>query len=110
MSKKKLKSWTDIYPQGCKEGDEEQGFFIALSRHPKWTWRSVSQISKESALSKQRVEEIIQKYHKRGMIFQSPSNDDMWGYWENHKDMIPEDGKSVTSEDHKSRMEIAKSK
>lgn len=110
MAKKKLKTWTEIYPQGCKEGDEEQGFFIALSRHPKWTWRSVSQLAKESGLSKQRIEEIIQKYYKKGMIFQSPTNDDMWGYWENHPDMIPSEKMSATKEDHKNRIDNAKQK
>lgn len=103
-----MKNWTEVYPQGSKEGYEEQGFFIAVSRHPKWTCRSVAQISKEANLSKQRVEEIIQKYHKRGMVIQCPSNEDMWGYWENHKEMLPKKRKSSTEEDHDNRLGSAK--
>ena len=58
---KKLPKWTDVYPQGCKAGDEEQDFFIALARNPKWQWRSVAAIAKESGLSKERVEELLNK-------------------------------------------------
>lgn len=104
----KIKNWTEVYPQGSKEGDEEQGFFIAISRHPKWKWRSVAQIAKEANLSKQRVEEIIQKYYKRGMIIQCPSNEEMWGYWENHEDLIPKKHQTPTEEDHKNRLGSAK--
>ena len=104
----KLKNWTEVYPQGTKEGDEEQGFFIAISRHSKWKWRSIAQLAKEANLSKQRVEEIIQKYHKRGMIFQCPQNEEMWGYWENHLELIPKKIHTPTEEDHKSRLKNAK--
>ena len=104
----KWRSWTEVYPQGSKEGDEEQGFFIAISRHPKWKWRSVAQIAKEANLTKQRVEEIIQKYHKRGMILQSPQNEDMYGYWENHKEMLPKPRLSASEEDHKNRIKLSK--
>lgn len=104
----KIKAWTDVYPQGSKEGDEEQGFFIAISRHPKWKWRSVAQIAKEANLTKQRVEEIIQKYYKKGMILQAPQNEEMWGYWENHKDRLPKPKLSAADEDHKSRIKSSK--
>jgi hypothetical protein len=106
---KNLRVWTDVYPQGSKEGDEEQGFFIAISRHLKWKWRSVAQLSKEANLSKQRVEEIIQKYHKRSMILQCPTNDDMWGYWENHLDLLPKTSTTPTQDDHRLRIKNAKS-
>ena len=78
---KKLPKWTEVYPQGTKEGDEEQAFFIALARHPKYEHRSISAIEKESGLPAHRVEEIIAKYYKKGMVVQSPKNEDMWGYW-----------------------------
>ena len=104
----KIKNWTQVYPQGTKEGDEEQGFFIAISRHSKWKWRSVAQLSKEANLSKQRVEEIIQKYFKRNMIFQCPQNEEMWGYWENQLDLIPKKNYTTTEEDHKHRLKNAK--
>lgn len=96
--------WTDIYPQGTKEGDEEQSFFIALARNPKWQWRSTAQLAKEANLSKERVEEIINKYYKKGMIFQNPSNPDMWGYWERNPDLVPKDDGTVTKKDHDDRV------
>jgi len=107
MAKKinKPSKWTEVYPQGTKAGDEEQSFFIALSRHPKWQWRSTAQIAKESGLSKERVDEIISKYWKRGMIFQNPSNSDQWGYWERVPEMIPSKEISITQKDHNDRVD-----
>ena len=106
MAKKTNKpaKWTEVYPQGTKAGDEEQSFFIALSRHPKWQWRSSAQIAKESGLSKERVDEIISKYWKKGMIFQNPANSDQWGYWERVPDMVPKKEVSITQKDHNDRI------
>ena len=105
---KKLPKWPDVYPQGCKAGDEEQEFFIALGRNAKWQWRSVAAIAKESGLSKERVEELLNKYWKRGMVFQNPQNDDQWGYWERVPQMVPNDTQSINDEDHKNRVKKAK--
>jgi hypothetical protein len=105
---KKLPKWSDIYPQGCKAGDEEQEFWIAIARHPKWQWRSIAAIAKESGLSKERVEELINKYWKKGMIFQNPQNDDQWAYWERVPNMVPSDSKSIISEDHQKRIDKIK--
>lgn len=106
---KKLPNWWDVYPQGCKAGDEEQEFFIALSRNAKWQWRSVAAIAKESGLSKQRVEELLNKYWKKGMVFQNPQNEDQWGYWDRVPHMIPNEKSNMTDEDHKKRIDKAKS-
>jgi hypothetical protein len=107
-NKVKLPRWTDVYPQGCKAGDEEQDFWIAIARHPKWQWRSVAAIAKESGLSKERVEELVAKYFKRGMVFQNPQNDDQWGYWERVPNMVPNEKQSVTADDHKNRIDKSK--
>lgn len=101
--------WVDVYPQGSKEGDEEQGVFVCLARHAKWTFRSVAQISKESKLSKERVEEILQKYWKKGMVFQNPSNEDQWAYWERVPEMLPKKNVSITKEDQNNRINKVKS-
>ena len=105
---KKLPKWTDVYPQGSKAGDEEQEFFIALARNPKWQWRSVAAIAKESGLTKERVEELLNKYFKRGMVFQNPQNEDQWGYWERVPMMIPNDTQSISDDDHQNRIKKAK--
>ena len=102
--------WTSIYPQGTKEGDEEQGFFIALSRSAKWQWRSTAQLSKEAKLTKERVDEILQKYWKKGMVFQSPTNEDHWGYWERVPEMLPKEEESITDKDHNDRINKVKGK
>lgn len=105
MNKSKLPpKWTEVYPQGTKEGDEEQDVFVCLARHPKWTFRSIAQISKESNLSKEKVEAILEKYWKRGMVFQNPNNEDQWAYWERVPDMLPKIQKSITQEDHHNRI------
>lgn len=80
--------WIDVYPQGCKEGDEEQKFFIALARNKDYDWRSVNSVAKDSGLSKERVDELIAKYVKKGLIFQNPTNDTLWGYWERVPHML----------------------
>lgn len=88
MSKKaKLKKWTQVYPQGTKEGDEEQKLFIGKNRQSglirsKWDWRSTESLVKESGLTRERVEQILNKYVKLGLVFSSPHRDDHWGYWE----------------------------
>jgi len=105
MSKSKLPPrWTEVYPQGTKEGDEEQSVFICLARHPKWTFRSIAQISKETNLSKERIEEILEKYWRKGMVFQNPNNEDQWAYWERVPEMLPKQQRSITQEDHYNRI------
>lgn len=110
MSKNLPPKWEDVYPQGTKEGDEEQAFFICLSRHPKYDWRSVAQIAKECNLTKERVEKIIVKYHKKKMIFQNPLNVDQWGYWEKVPSMLPEAEEDITSFNQRQRISNIKDK
>ncbi len=103
-----LPPWTEMYPQGTTEGDEEFAFFVSLARNPKYAWRSTSGIANETGLSKERVEQIVQKYLKLNMIFQHPKNDDNWGYWERvPADMLPKEKHSLVSQDHKTRMKKA---
>lgn len=102
---KKLKKWSEVYPQGTKEGDEEQKFFIALARNPKFEWRSTGMISKESGLTRERCEQIIQKYVKMGLIIPSTSKEDHWAYWERVPNLIKDDSKSLTQKDQKKRID-----
>lgn len=104
------KKWTQLYPQGTKEGDEEQRFFIALSRDPQYDWRSVAAVSKASRLDEKRVEEILAKYYKRGIVFQNPTNETLWGYWERVPQMLPKDCGSVTFQDQKKRIKSSMKK
>lgn len=101
------KKWINVYPQGTKEGDQEQKFFIALARHPKYDFRSVSALSKESGLNENRVEEIIQKYYDKGMIFQNPKNEDQWGYWERCTELLNADDTSISKQDKDDRIDEA---
>lgn len=105
----KIKKWTDIYSLGTKEGDEELAFFISLARSSKYVWRSTSGIANDTGLTKERVEEIIDKYLKMNMVYQHPKNDDNWGYWERIPvDMLPKDYQSLVSKDQKNRMKKKK--
>jgi len=105
------KKWTQVYPQGTKEGDEEQLFFIGkdgasgLARHFKYDWRSTASIVSESGLSPVRVEAIIQKYVKLGLIYASRSRDDHWGYWERVPDRVPKDPTSIARADQDDRID-----
>jgi predicted transcriptional regulator len=105
MSKIKPKKWTEVYPVGTKEGDEEARFFRSLARNPKYDWRSVAALSKESNLSKSRVEEIINKYYKMGIVFQNPKNEDHWGYWERLQHLLPDKKTSVCQNDKDERIQ-----
>ena len=107
MPKKKPKKWVQVYAVGTKTGDEEVRFFRSLARHPKYDWRSVAAISRESALTKERVEQILMKYHKLGMVFQNPANEDQWGYWERVPHMLPDKEKSIAKQDQDSRIDKA---
>jgi hypothetical protein len=107
MSKKKPPFWTNIYPIGTPEGDEECRLFIALARNPKYEWRSTAALVKESGLSKKRVEEILSKYHKKHMVFQSPKNADHWGYWERVPEMLPDKEESLAKKDQNIRIDKA---
>lgn len=101
----KLKKWTECYPCGTKEGDEEFAFFVSIARNQKYIWRSTSGLSKDTGLTKERVEEIIAKYFKKNIIYQHPKNDDNWGYWERIPvEMLPKEYQSLVSKDQKQRM------
>lgn len=103
--KASLPKWHQVY-----QGDEESKFFIALVRHAKYEWRSTQALAKESGLSVRRVEEIINKYLKTGIIIQSTKNEDMWAYWERVPQLVPNIGKSIAQQDQGSRIDGACSK
>ena len=102
--------WHQVYPQGTVAGSEEHKFFVALARHPKFAWRSVAAIEKESGLTRKRVEELLQKYFNKGMVFQSPKNEDNWGYWERVPEMLPKNDGGLASKDQKKRIDKASGK
>jgi hypothetical protein len=100
---KKPKKWTEVYAQGTPEGDEEQKFFICLSRD-KFFWRSTGQIVKETGLSPKRVDEIINKYLPMNIIFASPSKEAHWGYWERVPEMLKDTSVSLAEADRAKRI------
>jgi hypothetical protein len=100
--------WHQKYPQGTTVGNEEYKFFISLARHPKYSWRSVASIAKESGLSKKRVEEILQKYYKLGMVFQSEKTEDNWAYWERVPELLTPASVTVAAKDQGKRIAKAK--
>lgn len=106
MSKKiKPQKWEFVYPKGTKEGDEEFKLFVYLARNPKFVWRSVAALAKESKLTKERVEEILSKYYKKNMVFLNPKNDDQWGYWENCTELLPDIEESIAEKDKNNRID-----
>ena len=107
MSKKKPKKWSEVYAMGTKEGNEESRFFCALARNARYDWRSVGAIARESKLTKERVEHILAKYYKMGLVFQNPANEDQWGYWERVPNMLPSNEKSIAKQDQDSRIDKA---
>ena len=102
---KKPPHWFDVYPQGTQQGDEEQKIFTSLSRSGnKWVWRSIGALEKETGLSKEKVEKILYKYLKIGVVFQNPKNEDQWAYWDNVPEMLGKEQKSISKEDQEKRL------
>ena len=100
---KKPPKWTELYPQGTDEGDEEQRFFISLIRD-KYIFKSISQLSLETHLTKERIEQIISKYASLNVLVQNPKNEDQWAYWEKCQDQLPPKPVSLSEMDKKKRI------
>ena len=94
----KPKKWYDVYPYGTKEGDEEAQVFRALSRHPKFDYRSTAAIIKATGISRERIEEVIDKYMNCDppLIFAHPTNEEHWGYWERCPDRLKDDIRDIS--------------
>ncbi len=97
------KKWWQVYNPNSPEGSDERNFFSALARNPKYDWQSVSGIATKAKLTEKRVEEIIKKYHKLGIVLQSPKNEQLWGYWEDHKSLVAKKTPSISDKDTKIR-------
>jgi hypothetical protein len=66
MNMKYPKKWTGVYPQGSKEGDEEQAFFIALARSVKWQWRSTASVARkqfDEGAGRRNFAQVLQEGH-----------------------------------------------
>ena len=101
------KKWHEVYPYGTKEGDEEAKVFRALSRDSKYEYRAIPAIVKSTGLSRERVEEVIDKYatqYDPPLIHAHPSQEDHWGYWERCVDDLKKDDKSITNQDKDNRI------
>jgi hypothetical protein len=102
------KKWTEVYPYGTKEGDEEAKVFRALARHAKFDFRSIGAISKSTGLNRERVEEIIDKYVNKivpPLIYPHPTNEDHWGYWERCPEVLQKDKRGICQKDKDSRID-----
>jgi hypothetical protein len=95
--------WTDVYPAGTREGDEESDFFIALSRDT-LVWRTTYQIAKATGLTEKRVEEIINKYLDLGLVFPHDRDDNKWAYWERVPELLPQETPSLGQKDQDDRI------
>jgi hypothetical protein len=108
MAIKKIKKWHEIYPQGTKEGDDDQKIFISLERNPNYKSRSVASICKDTGLSEDRVIDFLDKYSKLGQVFQNPNNENYWFYWELLPDefiyLISENPVSIADMDKNNRI------
>lgn len=104
----KPKKWTEVYPYGTKEGDEEAKFFRALARHSKYDYRSTSALIKATGLDRCRIEEIIDKYTNRfdpPLVYPHLSNEDHWGYWERCQDQLKSDKRNISQKDQDGRVD-----
>jgi hypothetical protein len=107
----KIRKWWEVYAN-----DDEKKFFVGkdghsgLVRKADFHWRSTDALSRESGLSKALIEQIIDKYHKAGIVVQHKTDPEKWGYWENVAAASNTPKDSVAEEDKKSRVDKAKKK
>ena len=99
------KKWTEVYPHGTKEGDEEVDFWYAIARDRSTEWLSVSQIARTSRLPELRVKQLITKYSsfQPPLVIVCPSLPGYFGYWQRVPDSI-EEKISITKKDHINRI------
>lgn len=110
MSKKtERQKWVNAVNPNTKEGAEEYAFFISLARHAEYAWRSISAMAKETGLTQERIEEIINKFYKKNMVIPHPTNSSHWGYWERvpKNDLPALTSLSVSDKDKKDRIDKA---
>lgn len=105
--KDKPPQWYNVY-----EGNDEANFFRCLGRIEKYKWRSTSALATETGLTKSRVEEIVLKYlydgrNPLGMVMQSPTNEDHWGYWERVPELLKDIPDSISKADKDQRINKA---
>lgn len=107
-----LKKWWEVY-----SGDEEKRFFVGkdgksgLCRNNEFEWRSTDALAREAGLSKAKTEQIIDKYHKAGLVIQHSKDPEKWGYWERvNPQNANQTKKSVSDEDKDKRIDKASKK
>ncbi len=76
-----MKKWYDVY-----QGNDERAFFVGKDGKSGlvrsiYNYRSVAAVAKESGLSKARVEQIVSKYLKMGLVVASSDKEDHYAYW-----------------------------
>lgn len=104
----KPKKWTEIYPYGTKEGDEESKVFRALARNSKWDYRSIGAIVRATGLDRERVEEIIEKYSTKinpPLIYPHQTNEDHYAYWERIPETVNKDLRGISQKDKDKRID-----
>ena len=105
-----MKKWWQVY-----NGDKEKRFFVGkdgksgLCRSSQFEWRSTDKLASEAGLTKAETEQIIDKYHKAGLVIQHAKDPEKWGYWEKvAPDAANPPAKSVAQQDKDKRVEKAK--
>ena len=111
------KKWWQVY-----NGDEEKRFFVGKDGKSglirgkdksglDFDWRSTESIARESGLTKLKTEQIINKYHKAGIVIQHQKDPEKWGYWEKVAPQLANPTtKSVSDADKDKRADKAKTK
>ena len=91
MKKKNPSKWPSVYPQGTKEGDEEQAFFISLARNPEVALPLDGGYFQGNEFDQGKGGGIADEVLQEGQpVFQrNPANEDQWGYWELHAGYAP---------------------
>lgn len=107
----KPKKWHEIY-----KGNDERAFFVGKDGksglvRTSYTYRSVSALVKESGLSKDKVEQMVNKFLGLGIIFQSDNHDDQYGYWERvNPNYVVGGAKTIVAKDQESRVKAQTTK
>lgn len=95
--------------------DEERRVFVGtdgksgLVRSKDFNWRTLKSLANESGLTEKRVEEILAKHMKTGLVVQHASGD-KFGYWERVVPEIANPVPGTIEKDQQDRMKKAAKK
>jgi len=62
-------------------------YVFAALMHPRYCWRAMYAISKETGVEKEEVQRVLDQYMESGLVVRNPMNEEHYGWRDRVKDM-----------------------